>query len=74
MELSQDNCKMKFIPKGFANGYMTLEYHSALVYLHDEYYMPEYESGVRYDDPKIDFTLSINPKIISERDKNHKDL
>ena len=74
VELSKDNCKMLFIPKGFAHGFLTLEDHSALVYLHDEYYMPEYESGVRYDDPKIDFTLSINPKIISERDKNHKDL
>jgi dTDP-4-dehydrorhamnose 3,5-epimerase len=74
VELSQDNCKMLFIPKGFAHGYLTLEENSALVYLHDEYYMPEYESGVRFDDPKIDFTLPINPIIISDRDKNHKDL
>jgi dTDP-4-dehydrorhamnose 3,5-epimerase len=74
VELSQDNCKMLFIPKGFAHGFLTLESHSALIYLHDEFYMPEYESGVRFNDPRIDFSLSIKPKIISERDKNHKNI
>ncbi|MBM3403201.1 MAG: dTDP-4-keto-6-deoxy-D-glucose epimerase [Bacteroidetes bacterium] len=74
VELSQDNCKMLYIPKGFAHGFLTLEDHSALVYLHDEYYMPEFESGVRFDDPKIKLTLPINPIIISDRDKNFNDL
>lgn len=74
VELSQENCKMLFIPKGFAHGFLTLKDNTSLVYLHDEFYMPEYESGVRYNDQKIKFSLSMNPKIISVRDKNHKDL
>lgn len=74
LELSEENCRMLFIPKGFAHGFLTLRDHTSLIYLHDEYYMPEFEYGIRYDDPKIDFKLSINPKIISERDKKHKSL
>ena len=70
VELSAENKEMIYIPKGVAHGFLTLENNSELIYLHDEYYHPETESGVRYDDPAISF--SINPLIISDRDKSHK--
>jgi dTDP-4-dehydrorhamnose 3,5-epimerase len=65
---------MLFIPKGCAHGYITLEDNTELVYMHDEFYNPEYELGVRVDDKKINFSLPIQPKVISERDKNHQEL
>jgi dTDP-4-dehydrorhamnose 3,5-epimerase len=69
-ELSSENKKMVFIPKGFAHGFLTLEDNSELIYLHDEYYHPEFESGINYKDPLINF--DIKPKSVSERDISHK--
>jgi dTDP-4-dehydrorhamnose 3,5-epimerase len=73
-ELSSTNGVMLFIPKGCAHGYITLEDNTELVYMHDEFYNPECELGVRFDDKKINFSLPIQPKVISERDKNHQEL
>ena len=68
-ELSSENKHMIYLPKGVAHGFLTLEENTELIYLHDEYYYPNAESGVRFDDPKIN--LGIKPEIISERDKCH---
>lgn len=72
IELSSKNKNMLYIPKGFGHGFLTLENDSELVYLHDEFYNPDAEDGLRYDDKKIDFELKIPISTISERDKNHK--
>jgi dTDP-4-dehydrorhamnose 3,5-epimerase len=45
--LSSDNMKMMYIPEGFAHGFQTLEANVELLYLHTEFYSPEYEGGVR---------------------------
>jgi dTDP-4-dehydrorhamnose 3,5-epimerase len=74
LELSSANKKMLYIPKGLAHGYLTLENDVELLYLHDEFYNPEFERGVRFDDIKITFELPLNPVVISERDKNHANL
>jgi dTDP-4-dehydrorhamnose 3,5-epimerase len=74
IELSLENNKMLFIPKGFAHGFLSLEDNSELIYLHDEFYQPEFEDGVRFDDIKIKFQLPVYPKVISDRDKKHKAL
>jgi dTDP-4-dehydrorhamnose 3,5-epimerase len=68
-ELSSVNKHMVYLPKGVAHGFLTLEENTELIYLHDEYYYPNAESGVRFNDPKIN--LSIYPEVISERDKCH---
>jgi dTDP-4-dehydrorhamnose 3,5-epimerase len=74
LELSYKNGKMLYIPKGFAHGFLTLEDNVELTYLHDEYYRPDFEKGIRYNDPKIDFSLPFQPLIISERDKKHLNI
>jgi hypothetical protein len=48
---------MIYVPKGFAHGFLTLESNSELVYLHDEYYNPEFERGINYLDPKLKIIL-----------------
>ena len=65
---------MLYIPKGFAHGFLTLEKNTELIYLHDEFYRPDYEEGVCFDDIKINLKLPVYPKVISNRDKKHKAL
>jgi len=70
--LRADNMKLMYIPEGFAHGFQTLEENSELLYLHTEFYSPEYEGGIRYDDPMIDIKWPLKITEISERDKNFK--
>ena len=69
-KLSADNMKMMYIPEGFAHGFQTLEKNSELLYLHTEFYSPEYEGGVRFDDPELAIDWPLPPAMISERDRS----
>lgn len=69
--LSAENLKMMYIPEGFAHGFQTLEDNSELLYLHTEFYSPEHEEGVRYDDPRINISWMVEVTDISARDQNH---
>jgi len=51
--LSADNKQQLFIPKGFAHGFLSLEDNTEVVYLCDDYYCPEGDGGVIYNDPNI---------------------
>jgi len=64
------NMKMMYIPEGFAHGFQTLEENSELLYLHTEFYGPEHEGGVRYNDPLINISWPIEVADISLRDQN----
>ena len=68
--LSSENLKMILIPKGFAHGFQILEKNSELLYFHSEFYTPELESGIRYNDPKINIRWPLEITQISDRDKN----
>ncbi|WP_343689598.1 dTDP-4-dehydrorhamnose 3,5-epimerase [Chitinophaga sp.] len=71
IELSAENGKMLYIPKGFAHGFQTLEDNCALIYHHSAFYMPEVEGGLRYDDPKLNIKWPLAVKDISARDRQH---
>ena len=73
--LSAENKKMFYIPKGFAHGFLTLEDETEFVYKCTDYYHPEYEAGVRYDDPEIgiqwpfdEYRLRSEDLILSAKD------
>jgi len=68
--LSAENMKAIYIPEGFAHGFQTLEDSCELIYLHSEFYIPEGEGAVRYNDPKINIKWPITVTEISEKDKN----
>lgn len=70
LELSAENHKMLYIPKGFAHGYITLEDCAEISYLVSAFYTPGCEAGVRYDDPKIGIDWPMDPVTISEKDSN----
>ncbi len=51
-ELSAENRRMMYVPKGFAHGFFTLTDDAEAFYFVDEFYAPECERGVRWDDPR----------------------
>ena len=69
--LSAENMKMMYVPEGFAHGFQTLEKNCELLYLHTEFYSPEHEGSVRYDDPLINIQWPMEVTDISEKDRNH---
>lgn len=75
-ELSGDNHRQMFIPKGFAHGYVVLEDDTVFQYKCDEYYHPEAESGIAWNDPQIGIEWGIPESeiILSDKDSNRKSL
>ena len=71
IELSEDNRKTLYVPKGFAHGYITLVDNSELFYLTTEYYSAEFEKGIRWDDPKFNIKWPIDITEVSEKDSVH---
>jgi dTDP-4-dehydrorhamnose 3,5-epimerase len=69
-ELTEDNGKMFFIPKGFAHGFQSLKNNSEILYFLSEFYSPEHESGVRWNDPFFNIKWPAKNPFILERDKN----
>jgi dTDP-4-dehydrorhamnose 3,5-epimerase len=74
IELTEDNRKTLFVPKGFAHGNVSLVDNSELLYLVTEYYSSEYERGIRWDDVFFHINWPIDPIEISEKDKNHQNF
>lgn len=76
VELSADNHRQLFIPKGFAHGYVVLEEDTVFQYKCDEYYHPESEDGVAWNDPQIgiEWPLTESEIILSPKDTNRKML
>jgi len=70
--LNEKNEKALYIPEGFAHGFQTLEDDSELLYFHTEFYSPDFEGGIRYNDPKLKIKWPLQVVDISEKDKNHK--
>jgi dTDP-4-dehydrorhamnose 3,5-epimerase len=73
-ELTAENRRMMYVPKGFAHGFLTLEDNTEAFYFVDEFYAPEYERCIRYDDPKFALQWPDPPTVISEKDKNQSDF
>ena len=71
IELSEANRKSLYVPKGFAHGNISLVDNSELFYLTTEYYSPDFERGIRWDDPKFNINWPIAVTEISEKDKVH---
>ena len=70
--LTEENKKQLFIPKGFAHGFVVLSEIAIFSYKVDNYYNPESESGVLWNDLDLNIDWKINKKeiIVSEKDKS----
>ena len=70
VELTEENHKQFFIPKGFAHGFVTLTDNVEVQYKVDEFYSKENDRSVRYDDPAfgIDWSSLVKDPILSQKD------
>lgn len=69
IELSADNFKQLYIPKGFAHGFLTLVDDVEVEYKVDEYYAPDCDRGIRFDDPAIGVDWGDILPVLSEKDQ-----
>lgn len=70
VELSAQNKKQLFIPKGFAHGFVTLCDNSEVIYKVDEYYNKDFDRSIFYNDLEIGINWGVKKPILSEKDKN----
>lgn len=62
VELSEDNKRQLFIPRGFAHGFLVLSQEAIFTYKVDNVYAPLYEASIRFDDPEINIEWPIEKK------------
>ena len=69
VELSAENKRQLFIPRGFAHGFITLTDDVEVQYKADNYYAPNCDGNIRWDDPEIGVEWPIQPVILSDKDR-----
>jgi dTDP-4-dehydrorhamnose 3,5-epimerase len=69
--LSSENWCQMWVPKGFAHGYVTLEPHTEVIYKVTDFYAPDCDAGIAWDDPDlgIDWGVEKQAVILSAKDK-----
>ena len=67
--LSKDNALGLIIPRGFAHAYFSIDKENVIYYKLDNYYAPEFESGIVYNDKSLKFKWPKKNMIISQKDK-----
>ena len=73
IELSEENKRQLFIPRGFAHGFLVLSDEAIFTYKVDNPYAPQAEAGIRWDDPAlaIEWPIDFSQVLTSEKDLKH---
>jgi len=74
MTLTESSDKMVYIPKGFAHGFCTLTNNCEVIYKVDNYYCPEREGGIIWNDKTLQISWPVDKPILSEKDKRLPNL
>lgn len=72
VELSAENKKQLFVPRGFAHGFVVLEDDTIFAYKVDNYYSPENDRGIAFNDPAIGIDWKIHANLLKLSDKDIK--
>lgn len=70
VELSGENKRQFLIPRGFGHAFLTLTNDVEFLYKTDNFYTPEADRGIRWNDPKIGVEWGVAEPIMSEKDRN----
>ena len=68
VELSEENKRQLMIPRGFGHGFVTLTDHVEFLYKADNYYAPEADGGIRWNDPELGIDWGVTDPVPSEKD------
>ena len=73
VELSAENKRMLYVPRGFAHGFVVLSDEAVFVYKCDNIYMQSSERGIMFDDPNLAIDWRIPPEkiLLSDKDRKH---
>ncbi|GAT62312.1 dTDP-4-dehydrorhamnose 3,5-epimerase [Paludibacter jiangxiensis] len=76
VELTEENHRQFFIPRGFAHGFCVLTDEVIFQYKCDNFYTPQHEGALAWDDPElaIDWQIPVDKVVLSEKDKYHPKL
>ena len=72
VELSEENKRQLFIPRGFAHGFLVLSDEAIFTYKVDNPYAPQTEAGIRWDDPDLAIDWPIDPAQVLTSEKDLK--
>ena len=72
VELSEDNKRQFFIPRGFAHGFLVLSEEAIFTYKVDNPYAPQSEAGIRWNDPDLGIEWPIDPAQVQTSEKDLK--
>ncbi|MBX5480944.1 MAG: dTDP-4-dehydrorhamnose 3,5-epimerase [Myxococcaceae bacterium] len=68
VELSEENHRQLWVPPGFAHGFCVLSDSADFAYKCTDYYQPQFDAGIRWDDPDLGIDWPVRDPIISEKD------
>ncbi|MFC5700851.1 dTDP-4-dehydrorhamnose 3,5-epimerase [Cohnella faecalis] len=73
-ELNETNKRQLLVPRGFAHGFCTLVPNTQVTYKVDEYYSPEHDRGIAWNDPSLGIDWPVSNPVLSGKDQSHPHL